>query len=458
MKRISYYILLIIITGSPVFSQVLTIPSGTTVQANGPTDEVQINGYTKLLNPNGRVLEITRDNDDAFLTFHDPGDAWYSMGIDRSDGSKFKLNYGGYPFAENHFTLTADGKFGFGTNTPGAKIETGLLPVNDPAFKTMDFQIVPYLSGGGWNSISQPSDIGLIFKSGKSLVIAPHSPSVSGLRITSDGKVGIGSSNPEATLQVTNGLRDYQVNRIISGATEDSQGKNYLLLHSLSLGSPVEERYVMGKISGLRGGVSAWNRKWTVEVNTSSAYLTNRGSILTYNEPASLVTVNYQGTSYLAIEIKGESALYAFSFTGYAYNEDLRIVFDQDITGAAQPFTNYDPFTVQGNVGIGTTNPTQKLTVNGTVYSTEVKVDVSAGTGPDYVFEPTYQLPSLTEIESYIKANKHLPEVPSAKEMETNGINLSEMNMLLLKKVEELTLHLITLEKEVNELKKNNKN
>jgi len=100
-----------------------------------------------------------------------------------------------------------------------------------------------------------------------------------------------------------------------------------------------------------------------------------------------------------------------------------------------------------GYVGIGTNNPTQKLTVNGTVYSTEVKVDVNAGTGPDYVFEPTYQLPSLTEIETYIKANKHLPEVPSAKEMETNGINLSEMNMMLLKKVEELTLYLIEVKK-----------
>jgi hypothetical protein len=100
-----------------------------------------------------------------------------------------------------------------------------------------------------------------------------------------------------------------------------------------------------------------------------------------------------------------------------------------------------------GNVGIGTTNPNQKLTVNGTIYGKEVKVDLNVP-GPDYVFEPTYNLPSLTEIETYIKANKHLPEVPSAKEMEANGINLSEMNMLLLKKVEELTLYLIEMKKE----------
>ncbi|NBW38625.1 MAG: hypothetical protein EBR30_27120 [Cytophagia bacterium] len=115
--------------------------------------------------------------------------------------------------------------------------------------------------------------------------------------------------------------------------------------------------------------------------------------------------------------------------------------------------TNSGGASFSGNVGIGTTNPTEKLTVNGNVYSKEVKVDVNAGTGPDYVFESTYQLPSLTEIESYIKANKHLPEVPSAKEMETNGINLSEMNMLLLKKVEELTLHLIEQSQTINSLK-----
>jgi len=73
--------------------------------------------------------------------------------------------------------------------------------------------------------------------------------------------------------------------------------------------------------------------------------------------------------------------------------------------------------------------------------------------GPDYVFEPTYNLKPLAEIETYIKENKHLPEVPSAKEMEKNGVQLGEMNMLLLKKVEELTLHLIEQNKEIKELK-----
>jgi hypothetical protein len=95
-----------------------------------------------------------------------------------------------------------------------------------------------------------------------------------------------------------------------------------------------------------------------------------------------------------------------------------------------------------GNVGIGTTAPDAKLTVKGTIHTNEVKVDLNVP-GPDYVFEKGYDLMSLEETKAYIDANKHLPEVPSAKEMEKNGVQLGEMNLLLLKKVEELTLHIL---------------
>ena len=100
-----------------------------------------------------------------------------------------------------------------------------------------------------------------------------------------------------------------------------------------------------------------------------------------------------------------------------------------------------------GSLGIGTDAPDSKLTVKGDIHTREVRVDMEGAVGPDYVFEPTYNLLPLSEVESYIKANKHLPEIPSAKEMEKEGLNLKEMNLLLLKKVEELTLHLIKQEK-----------
>jgi hypothetical protein len=108
-----------------------------------------------------------------------------------------------------------------------------------------------------------------------------------------------------------------------------------------------------------------------------------------------------------------------------------------------------------GNVGIGTNTPDQKLTVKGIIHTQEVRVDMSVP-GPDYVFEKDYDLLSLTELETYIHQNKHLPEVPSAKEMEKDGLNLKEMNLILLKKVEELTLHLIETNKRYQEQQKVN--
>ncbi|MCC8427253.1 hypothetical protein [Mucilaginibacter sp. UR6-11] len=101
-----------------------------------------------------------------------------------------------------------------------------------------------------------------------------------------------------------------------------------------------------------------------------------------------------------------------------------------------------------GNVGIGTTQPDAKLTVNGTIHSTEVKVTATVPP-PDYVFEPAYKLPKLTELKTYLDDNHHLPEIPSAADIEKNGINLSEMNLKLLKKVEELTLYLIEQSKQL---------
>ena len=108
-----------------------------------------------------------------------------------------------------------------------------------------------------------------------------------------------------------------------------------------------------------------------------------------------------------------------------------------------------------GNVGIGTTDPQSKLAVNGQIRATEVKVlaDVSV---PDYVFEADYELRTLKETKEYITENKHLPEIPSAAEIGENGIDLGDMNMRLLKKIEELTLYQIELLERLEQLESKN--
>lgn len=107
-----------------------------------------------------------------------------------------------------------------------------------------------------------------------------------------------------------------------------------------------------------------------------------------------------------------------------------------------------------GSVGIGTTDiPVgHKLAVNGSVIATAVTVKVY-NEWSDYVFDKDYKLPALSQVKDYIDKNHHLPDMPSAKEVKANGLNLGEINNILTKKVEELTLYLIDGEKREKDLR-----
>jgi hypothetical protein len=108
-------------------------------------------------------------------------------------------------------------------------------------------------------------------------------------------------------------------------------------------------------------------------------------------------------------------------------------------------------FSDNGNVGIGSTNPDQKLTVNGKIHAQEVIVDLNVPA--DYVFAKDYTLMPLQKVEQYVQQNSHLPEIPSAAEVKQQGLSVGEMQNKLLQKVEELTLYAIQQQKEIKELK-----
>lgn len=113
---------------------------------------------------------------------------------------------------------------------------------------------------------------------------------------------------------------------------------------------------------------------------------------------------------------------------------------------------NSTPFIIKGsgNVGIGVSNPQNKLDVNGVVHAKEVKVDLTGWA--DFVFEKDYHLPTLEEVEKHISEKGHLHNIPSEKEVLANGLSLGENQKLLLQKIEELTLYSIEQNKRIKNL------
>ncbi|WPQ66277.1 hypothetical protein SIO70_15560 [Chitinophaga sancti] len=155
------------------------------------------------------------------------------------------------------------------------------------------------------------------------------------------------------------------------------------------------------------------------------------------------------------------SSSFAIEHYFYGYkNSAINFCRGNSVQGGFMTFSTNDGtekmrLDASGNLGIGTGTTTlgqYKLTVEGAIGAR--KLQVTQGAWADFVFAPNYQLPNLYEVDRYIKENRHLPEIPTEKEVKENGVDVGEMNMLLLQKVEELTLYLIEQQKTIDELKK----
>ncbi len=141
----------------------------------------------------------------------------------------------------------------------------------------------------------------------------------------------------------------------------------------------------------------------------------------------------------ISFEFAGAGKAQIRSFRGGSWDTYLQFLTSTGNSGG-EPFVRLH-INGDGNIGIGTVSPVYKLDVCGTIRAKEVKVDLLSGC--DFVFKTDYKLMDLSSLEQFVKMNHHLPEIASEKEMVESGVNMKEMQMKLLQKMEEMTLYII---------------
>jgi hypothetical protein len=246
------------------------------------------------------------------------------------------------------------------------------------------------------------------------------------------GNVGIGTTTPTTKLQIVTG---------------NSVGISWKYLTTYGISS-IDNVF--------DSGVDAGNKmifKVNKAAGTSTTIMTLLGSgnvgIGTFSPTmAKLQIKSTIGTTSDALAFYTEDGTYnpRVIISHVTASNDHYLKFDSSF-GSGSGYADF--IFMNGSVGIGTTNPgNYKLNVTGKIRANEVVVNT---TGADFVFSPEYKLHNLSEVESFIKENNHLPDITPAAEMKENGVNVSEMQTKLLQKIEELTLYIIEQNK-TNEL------
>ena len=210
---------------------------------------------------------------------------------------------------------------------------------------------------------------------------------------------------------------------IIAHAQWSTSGTVTSTTNSIGIGTatPSGRLHVMGTVNSVVSGAGG---------DSNNYMFSNPSAANTTNDPRGGIWLDNDGRFKLR-SVTG----YGFAFRSTSDTFDILNINDNGLS-----------------IGTQTMPSGYKLAVNGSAIATAVFVKLYSA-WPDYVFKPTYQLRPLTEVKAYIDQNQHLPEIPSADEIAKEGLNLGEMNKLLMKKVEELTLYLIENQKQIDELK-----
>jgi len=210
--------------------------------------------------------------------------------------------------------------------------------------------------------------------------------------------------------------------------------------------------------------IKIWGGSWFSDSNgETSFYISNRSGLNVvqtnvgpYSENKIALKAYKNGTKTDFYLVPNPNEYTSFAVNSFSYGHTLNSKFVQIALQSSPPALAEVSFAIvpslmtdgDGNVGIGAPAVLgQKLSVNGNIRAREIKVETA--NWPDYVFNQEYRVPSLEEVDEFIQKNKHLPDVPKAEIVEKEGYSLSEMDKVLLKKIEEMTLQLIQLNEAV---------
>jgi len=278
--------------------------------------------------------------------------------------------------------------------------------------------------------------------------------------IYSDNKIGIGTTNPATALDIHNGNVTLNDNKIFLRA----DGFHYLSFDNSFAGATFDGPLLTGYSSGILGttdmgekAILYWSSNGRVGINTttpSSEFEVNGDVTFGGSNPDDLIKFESH-TGYRRISFN-DLRLHEFSFGDVLTinngnlgvnnsnpNEKLDITGNLRISNAA----NEDVLTVW-NTSSSSLN--FKVKGDGRVYAREI--EVMLGAFPDYVFDEDYKLMNLSELDVYIKKNKHLPGIESAESIDQNGLGLGELSRIQMEKIEELTLYLIDQNKMIEKL------
>lgn len=421
----------------------------------------------------------------------------WMLGANQNVNAAFEITpstaIGGTTFSTPALLVNSSGNVGIGTSTPLARLavyqdftdanvvsDIGSYGLNIGSSVTATTgNIIPlsFTALGGSNR-ARASIAGIVGADWGKMALGFYTKNASNgtaldvsterMRITEDGNIGIGTTSPGAKLEIVGAVRlnpgatgyyaehDYLGTTYNFGISEVSDnvrfniagggtwtaggGFNFQLAGSTKLRIHKDGNIGIGTTSpgarlDVRASGNSGNQFRVTDTDGASAavrtYSTNDGDGLILNQYYAVGGSPYLRNADFVASMSDISATQMRFFTKpLSGTPALRLLIDKD-----------------GNVGIGTTTPSEKLFINGNIKAQ--KVIVTQIGWSDYVFNKDYKLRSLQNLEAFINQYKHLPEVPTAKEVEAKGISVGDNQALLLRKIEELTLYVIELNKRI---------